>query len=570
MAKRTVGMLAVMGLVLSFASGAGADQQISWIRQVGGPSADFASGVALNSTRIYVAGSTFGGLPPNTGIGDAFLLEWDHLGGSQVIRQFGTSDFDLATDVVATEDAIFVVGNTDGSLPGFTNAGLSDAFIYKFESNGSLDWVRQFGTTGYDDIKAVTIQGDRLLVFGGTNGIFPQEKNFGGTDIFLADYNVLNGTPGPLTQFGSPGDDIARGITSTPDQIFVAGHTEGTFLDEESAGGMDAFVSAIDPAWFVPTWIHQFGTPQDDFAIQPLAGQEGAGQEGVFIAGDTTGAIVPGQANGAGDIFLSFWNNAGARIWDRQIGTAANEQVSGGDLGPSGIFVAGTTAGALSGQPPLGEQDAFVLRFDTAGELGWVHQFGTPENDFGRDVAVDSGEEVFVGGNSLGAFPSYTNAGGNDVFALRLGTFQPDALLAKSVIGPYLGDDVYNLLGTGQSALKKSLRRRAATFFIEAENDGETTDSLGVEGCAPSQGFGVKYLSGTTGATNITSEVIDGEYAFENVAPGESEFLRVTIQVKRRAAFGSVKQCLISVVSHGDPDLVDVVKARVKVKRPSG
>src|SRR5579872_3351888 len=68
------------------------------------------------------------------------------------IRQFGSSDFDETSGVSATADSVYVVGDTRGTLPGQKkvnpDADALDAFLIKYDPNGNTTWIRQFGSGG--------------------------------------------------------------------------------------------------------------------------------------------------------------------------------------------------------------------------------------------------------------------------------------------------------------------------------------------------------------------------------------------------------------------------------------
>src|SRR3989338_6845418 len=59
----------------------------------------------------------------------AQTIEW--------IRQFGTSAEDQATGVARDSTGVYVSGFTWGVLPGQTNAGLSDAYVRKHDPSGN-------------------------------------------------------------------------------------------------------------------------------------------------------------------------------------------------------------------------------------------------------------------------------------------------------------------------------------------------------------------------------------------------------------------------------------------------
>ena len=61
------------------------------------------------------------------------------------------------------------------------------------------------------------------------------------------------------------------------------------------------------------------------------------------------------------------------------------------------------------------------MKFSAAGALLGVWQRGTASDDELTSMAVDGCGNVFVGGYSRGALlPGYTNAGGQDMFIMKV------------------------------------------------------------------------------------------------------------------------------------------------------
>jgi hypothetical protein len=84
---------------------------------------DAARGVAVDGSRIYVAGIAAGAFPGQTSSGssDAFLRAYSPAGTVLWTKQFGTANHDHALDVAADGSAVYVVGAFGG-----------DAFLAKF------------------------------------------------------------------------------------------------------------------------------------------------------------------------------------------------------------------------------------------------------------------------------------------------------------------------------------------------------------------------------------------------------------------------------------------------------
>ena len=86
---------------------------------------------------------------------DAFVRTYDTAGGLEWGRQFGSAGSDEATSISAHPGGSYVAGFTDGTLPGQTALGGSDAFVMKLNGSGDRVWTRQTGTPGSDEAIAV-------------------------------------------------------------------------------------------------------------------------------------------------------------------------------------------------------------------------------------------------------------------------------------------------------------------------------------------------------------------------------------------------------------------------------
>src|SRR5262249_35941533 len=121
--------------------------------------------------------------------------------------------------------------------------------------------------------------------------------------------------------------------------------------------------------------------------------------------------------------------------WSRQLGTGSHEDaiaVSADSLGY--VYIAGETNGSLGG-PSAGGSDAFIAKYDAAGNLAWTgargsvpnfRQIGTSAADHGYGVSADGLGNVYMSGSTAGNLGG-TNAGGADAFLTKwdsVGTLQ--------------------------------------------------------------------------------------------------------------------------------------------------
>src|SRR5206468_1840643 len=122
----------------------------------------------------------------------------------------------------------YVVGETEGTLPGQHSAGGRDAFIRKYDSEGHELWTRQFGGGGGEAAAGVALNADGdTYVVGASGAALPGQTSAGGFDAFIGKYD-RDGHELWTRQFGSSADDFARGVAVDPSgNVVVVGSTEG-------------------------------------------------------------------------------------------------------------------------------------------------------------------------------------------------------------------------------------------------------------------------------------------------------------------------------------------------------
>jgi Beta-propeller repeat len=59
------------------------------------------------------------------------------------------------------------------------------------------------------------------------------------------------------------------------------------------------------------------------------------------------------------------------------------------------------------------------MKFDANGVQQWVKQVGTESFDGAHGVTVDATGNVYITGDTLGAFPGNSNAGDQDIFLIK-------------------------------------------------------------------------------------------------------------------------------------------------------
>jgi hypothetical protein len=215
-------------------------------------------------------------------------------------------------------------------------------------------------------------------------------------------------------QFGTRYPDDADGLTIDPaGNLYVIGQTSGELPGQKSAGMIDAFLRRYDPTGR-EVWTRQFGSDERDLP-KGVALDDGGN---IYVVGQTFGTL-PGQTSAGGwDAFIRKYNPAGDEVWTRQFGGGGGESAAAVRVDHAGnAYVVGGTRAALPGQTNIGDYDAFITKWDAAGKPLWVRQFGTVGEDYALAVALDANGGPVVAGETSGLMAGAAAAGGLDGFA---------------------------------------------------------------------------------------------------------------------------------------------------------
>ena len=373
----------------------------NWVRQIGTSGSDSGLGLTIDQIgNVYISGSTEGSLVgQNAGLHDAFVTKFDADGSLLWTQQLGTIDNDNAEGV--SSDAlgnIYISGTTYGSLGG-PNAGEEDAYVAKYNSNGSHQWTRQLGTNVADGGTDVSADGlGNVYISGYTRGGLGGPNPDGSYDAFVAKY----GSDGSL-KWTRQLVDTTWGEAVAADgvgNVYISGFNRQTY---------NAFVAKYDANGSL-LWTRQFGTSSDEEQAKGVA-VDGLGN--VYISGVVD---IPGPTGYIpSDAFVAKYDAAGNFQWSHQFGTTDFDHswsVAADGLGNA--YVAGSTGHNLGRL-----NDAFVAKYDADGSQQWFHKLGsTGSVEDSKSVATDGLGNIFLAGSTDGSFAG-SSAGSFDAFVTK-------------------------------------------------------------------------------------------------------------------------------------------------------
>ncbi|MBI3875485.1 MAG: immunoglobulin domain-containing protein, partial [Verrucomicrobia bacterium] len=263
--------------------------------------------------------ATFGGITlTNAGGRDCFVAKYTSAGNVVWATAYGGAGSET-TAALRVDNAgnVYVAGSFSGSTQFGTNQfpsqGLNDAFVAKFDTNGTVLWVQQIGGAGDDFGDGVAVDGNgNVYVTGsfqgfvtiGTNNLISQ----GSDDIFTAKFDST-GNILWARQAGGSASDSPRGIAADQvGNVYITGPFNGsaTFNTTSltSLGGSDSFIAKYDTSGGL-IWVKQAGGSQVNFSYKIALD----GLNNVHIGGEFSGNFILDNlilnSSGGNDFFIA-------------------------------------------------------------------------------------------------------------------------------------------------------------------------------------------------------------------------------------------------------------------------
>lgn len=452
---------------------------VQWTKLLG--SASSASGYALAADPnggVVVVGSTTSDLDQGSigGGTDSFAAKYDSQGNQSWLRQIDPVSDDSALAVTVADDgSIYIGGQTKGTIAsGQTNAGGTDAYITKLDSNGALVYQRQFGTSGTDAATQMAIADDGNLVVASV-----QDGH-----AILTKYDSANGTDEALWQIdlGDLNGGSLGGLVVENGQVYLSGTTSNTALD---AGGEASIVTASTGNW-------------DAF---------------VFSVTDAGSTATPD--------YVTY------------VGTDGTDRGAGLAVSNGKIYLTGSTTGTFDGQSRNVENanNLFVAQIDESGTVDWTRQYGGVEGQSqGASISVDTeGSSVLdslglprgtIDLNQSSDLSSQTTLRAGDYFTMKVtdetGTHSMRVTIEEGETMRSLAKKIDRLLGkdgeasstyaSGGSALKIEVSAGVQIELIAGDTDSDALAGLGI-----SPGLLIKDAEESSSDTSTSSSKTDEE-----------------------------------------------------------
>ncbi len=428
-----VGLLFIFSLCNFFAI-AQAPPVLDVQKCVGGTGTDIGNKIIRSNDGGYIiAGSTSSAncdVLINHGANDFWVVKIDIGGTVEWQKTFGGTSNDFATSVIElTNNDIVVSGyssSNNGEVTG--NHGLSDVWLIKISSSGSLIWQKSYGGTSYDVSYSMTLSADNGFVIAGSSSSNNGNVtgNHGGKDFWILKADS-NGNLLWQKSLGGSGNDECYSIKTTADGGFVAvGYTGSNNGDVTgNHGGFDFWVVKLDAGGNL-LWQKTFGGTANDAAFAALENSSGKLMIGGYS--NSTDGDVTGN-HGSTDYWLIWVSQEdGSLISEKSYGGSNSEILF--DFMPTAdhgfILGGGSNSTDFDVKGNHGGEDYWLLKTDSAGTIIWSRSYGGSSNERVNSlVQTDDGGFTETGYTYSNDADASGLHGGADVWFLKLSCLNP-------------------------------------------------------------------------------------------------------------------------------------------------
>ncbi|MDR1405753.1 MAG: hypothetical protein LBI89_00935 [Prevotellaceae bacterium] len=439
-----------MGL-LYHAPGYAQQLRWQWAVQAHGAADNRIGGTACDTARnIYLTGSfsdsiRFGSFHlASKGEEDIFLLKLDPEGNVLWAKPAGGPGNDYPTAMTVSPAGMLYTAGFHGRNIAFDSWQSGEKnynlFISLYAADGELKWVKSFGAKRSDYITSIAVDSLGSVYFG---GYFERQlrldeqhiiKANKASDAFIGCLDSL-GTLLWIKSFGGLGDDRVSALHVKDSLLWIAGHcTAAMHLGTATISPLNnehhaVFMACCSPAGEI---LRVHGNVSGRAATADcIIGLEGGKS---IVAGNFSDSLFLDntvlESYGSRDMFMAAFDSAGGLLWQKQIGSAAYDQLFDILHHPWGhIIITGLySAPLIFDRDTIGLNnsycDVFAASFDGKGRLQEINVMGGKAEEFPRALTHDREGHVYIAGlfrdTTTLRHATLTSAGTEEIFLAKL------------------------------------------------------------------------------------------------------------------------------------------------------
>ena len=231
--------------------------------------------------------------------------------------------------------------NIDGTILNNTTSGKSDIVIFKYNTNGILQWAKNIGSTGDDRLLDIHVSNNHVVLTGSYGGtiIFGNDTllNSGGTDAFMAECDASGNFIKAIKATGT-GNDLGEAcFINKSGRNYIA---TGDFYSPTLTIGSNQFTNSVQNLSTRDAYIIRYGCFDSlHFVVTPVSCIDAMGFP---LVDDGAIVVTPSVGN---EPYTYHWSN-----------NASSSTISNLGLGPFSVTVTGTNGCTLVGSAMVGNK----------------------------------------------------------------------------------------------------------------------------------------------------------------------------------------------------------------------
>jgi hypothetical protein len=332
---------------------------------------------------------------------------------------------DFLSDSIASGSQYFPNVNPTGGV--INQYKMSDIFVSKYDSLGSILWTKTFGGDSIDIAACVAIDHeDNIIVVGKFNGNTMQiggivlTKPIGqvAPDAFIFKLDPNGNVLWAINVGGTSVEEGKAVTTDEYDNIYMAGlfwsanvnFGANTF---SSAGLDDIFITKYSSTG-TAIWTKTFGSASSESVVDICADKQGY----VYFTGEyrasnlTIGTLLPGNLDSSPttEVYVSKMDNNGNIMWTKTANCSGSDYVKGVGVDlQKNVLITGRFADFyinIDGNIFPGDQTNnpsctngsgfFLIKFDSVGTFQWFQTISISIEEVGLSVKTDKDNNIFV------------------------------------------------------------------------------------------------------------------------------------------------------------------------------
>ena len=358
-----------------------------WIKTFGGSSYEslYAPIQKTSDGGYIVAGST---LSFGAGSSDVLVLKLSSTGEIEWQKAYGGASNDLAYSIKQTEDGGYIVAGETYSF----GAGDYDCWILKLSSTGTIEWQRTYGGSAEDYAFSVEQTSDGGYITSGLTASFGSGKS----DVWVLKLSSVGDVEWERA-YGGSNSDYGWSIQQTSDGGYIVSGDTYSFGD----GSDNGWILKLSSSGSIE-WQRIYGGSDDDWLLNVQETSDGG-----YIACGGSSSFGAGN----NDAWILKLSSSGSIEWQHTYGGSDDDHVWLTRETEEGGYVAAGYTYSFG----AGEDDAWILKLSSTGDIEWERAAGGGSYDYARSVDQTSDGGYIVGGTS-----SSFGAGYSDFFILKL------------------------------------------------------------------------------------------------------------------------------------------------------